>query len=213
MVRQSFIQQTRPIWIQALFGVLIGLIVVVNTAQTDHVLHDFYVKPTIAQCFPSNQEDYCQTMRELHGVSSDAQLELGDIYWNEIARQAIMIGLILFIFRIAISATLYLNNQTRHIRLIDIYVAFLWGATASIIFIGGFLDLAYYYLQDQEIPGELAWLNDVGLFAYTQGIFGEKNLVEIEDLYITIIISFGLILVAWLFAMAWWTTQPIERVL
>ena len=62
-----------------------------------------------------------------HPVSSasDAQLELGDIYWNEIARQAIMIGLILFIFRIAISVTLYINNGTRRIRAIDIYIALL----------------------------------------------------------------------------------------
>ena len=204
---------SKPILVQAVIGVIIGLIVVLNTAMTDHVLHDFYVKPTIGHCFPTNQDTYCTNMRALHGVDKFAQLELGEIYWNELARQAVTIGIILFIFRISISLIMHQYSGMRKIRLIDLYIAFLWGITASIIFVGGFLDLAYYDIQDEPIPSQLPWLNSQGLFQYSQDIFGEKNVVDVQDLYATMLISFGLIAFLWFIASAWWISQPIKTVI
>lgn len=212
-MRQSLLQKSSPVLVQAIAGILIGIIVVTNTAITDHVLHDFYVKPTIGTCFPSNQEDYCMMMRELHGVHSMAQLELGDIYWQELNRQAIFIGVILFIFRFSITLMYEVYNGTRKIRLIDVYIAFLWGITASLIFIGGFLDLAYYLVQDEPIPETLPWLNDVGIFQYTQGIFGDPDVVDIQDLYISILITFKGIILLWVLGAIWWSQSNIKRVL
>lgn len=213
MPKETFLFRSRPIVIQAFFGIILGIIIVVNTASTDHILHDFYVKPTIGHCYPENQDTYCTNMRELHNVPSNAQLELGDVYWKELARQALTIGLILFIIRISFSVLLRISNGARKIRPVDIFVALIWGLTASLIFLGGFLDVSYYFVQNQDVPSQLPWLNDIGLFQYTQGLFGEKDIVEIQDLYATIILSFAIIIFLWIIAMAWWVASPVKKVI
>ena len=210
---QTLLVRSSPVIVQSILAFVLGVAIVLNTAMTDHVLHDFYVKSTIAECHSSNQEDYCMKMRQLHGVSSTAQIELGDIYWTELNRQAISIGFIMFGVRISFSIMMHYLSGSRKIRLIDIYIALLFGLTSSILFIGGFLDIGYYWVQDEPVPDKLEWLNDVGLFAHTQVFYGQKDVVDRQDLYVTALLSFAIIGLGWLVAVYWWGSQRITRMI
>ena len=212
-MKQRFLQKSKPVLVQFVFGIILGTIIVVNTAQTDHVLHDFYVKPTISECFPTNQNAFCTAMRDLHGVESNAQLELGDIYWNELVRQALFIGVILFIFRIGFSLMVHHMGGMRKIHPIDLYIAVLWGLTASLIFLGGTLDYAYYIIQDEPVPDQLGWLNYKGIFLYTQGLTGDPNVVDKTDLYLSIFAMFVIIGGLWFIAMLWWYVGRVKRLI
>lgn len=212
-MRQSFLQKSRPVLAQSVIGIILGLVIVLNNATTDSVLHDFYVKPIIAECYPENQSQFCRDIRDLHGLGTTAHIDIGGIYWQELARQSLMIGVILFGIRMSFSLLSVWFNDARHIRLIDIYVAMLWGLTASLIFIGGFLDVGYYWVQGQPIPDQLPWLSSAGLFEYTKAWFGDPNIVDKMDLYASVVVTIGFIILLWLSASFWWTTEKIKRVI
>ena len=93
------------------------------------------------------------------------------------------------------------RTANRKIRPVTILVALIWGLTASGLFLFGFLDFLYYELRAMDVPEQLPWLNNTGLFAYTQSYFGEPNTVDIQDLIATMLIGVGVFGAVWLFAM------------
>ena len=186
------IQRSTPVFMEGTIVIIIGLLIVANVTLTDITFHDFYVLPAIETCYAENQDPFCQNLRERHGLPSDAQLEIGNIYWNELARQGMFIGFILFAFRMFIGWMLQ-YARIRKIRMATILMAIFWGMTGTAIFLFGFVDTLYYVIQGDNFPNELAWLNNAGLFTESKAWFGDPTIVEKEDLFATNIV--GLVII------------------
>ncbi len=195
----ALVSKSAPVLIEGLFIIIIGLVIVANTTVSDIIFHDNYVLPAVSTCFPENQETFCQDIRMRMGLAPNAQLEIGDIYWNELARQALFIFVILFLIRVGIGFFLQIQG-IRKIRTTTFLMATFWGLAGSAFFLFGFVDSLYFLFQGEDAPEELAWLNNAGLFVETRSFTGDPNIVEKEDLFLTnalgivIIVSFLLIL-------------------
>lgn len=178
------VRKSYPILLEGGFIIIIGLVIVANTTITDIRFHDNYVLPAIETCFPSNQEEFCTNIRTRMGIPMDAQLEIGNAYWNELARQAVFIFVILFLIRIGIGFFLQIQG-IRKVRSTTILMAIFWGLAGSVFFVFGFVDTLYFVAQGMDAPDELAWLNNAGIFVETRSFTGDPMVVEIEDLYLT----------------------------
>lgn len=196
----------RPVIYEGIIIIVIGMLVVANTTITDIKFHDFYVKPTISTCYPENQSDFCQTVRANMGLEKNAQLEIGDVYWKELARQAIMIGFILFMIRISFAILLH-KARMQNIEIVTIFVAIMWGVVASGLFLFGFLDTFYYWIQGTDIESTLGedqqmlWLDGAGIFTETKSFTGTPDHVELMDLYLTNLLGLAVVGVFWLITM------------
>ncbi len=195
------VTKSTPVLFEGIFIIVIGLIIVGNTTITDIIFHDNYVLPAIETCFPENQETFCQNIRARLGVPMDAQLEIGNVYWNELARQALFIGIILFSIRLGIGFFLQVQG-IRKVRATTYLMALFWGLAGVVFFSFGFVDTLYFLAQGMDAPDELAWLNNAGLFVETRSFTGDPNIVEIEDLYLTNVLGV-VIVVALLFVIAY----------
>ena len=198
------VTKSMPVLFEGLFIIVIGLIIVGNTTITDIIFHDNYVLPAIETCFPENQEQFCMNIRERMGLPMDAQLEIGNIYWGELARQAIFIGIILFSVRLGIGIFLQIQG-IRKVRATTYLMALFWGIAGSVFFLFGYVDTIYYFAQGMDVPTELAWLNNAGVFQETRSFTGDPNIVEIEDLYLTnalgiVILVSLLLIIAYVFS-------------
>jgi len=178
----SLAYKSKPVIVEGILIILIGMIVVGSHTQTDITFHDKYVLPLIAECYPENQSTLCSDARAKHGVPKTAQLELGNAYWNELMRQAVMSGVILFVVRLGFA---FMIRKIRKVRITSILIAIMWGATASGLFLFGFLDTFYYWMQGDDVPIVLDWLNQAGVFTETKSFTGTPENVEIMDLYLT----------------------------
>jgi len=206
----ELIKKSSPILIEGIFILLIGFIIVANTTTTDIVLHDNYVLPIISHCFPENQDEFCTNIRLQMGLPSDAQLDLGNIYWDELARQALFIGIILFLIRIAIGFFLQIQG-VRRVRFTTILMALFWGLVGSTLFLFGFLDTLYFVFQGEEMPSELRWLDNAGIFVETRMFTGSIDHVEAEDLILTNILGIAIILSFLFVIMLVFASMPQSR--
>ena len=74
---------------------LTGLIVF-----TDIRIFDSYVGLAIEVCHPTNQESFCVMIRERLELAPDAQIEIGNVYWELLGVQMIIIPLAFGGFRL-----------------------------------------------------------------------------------------------------------------
>ena len=190
----SIVNKSKPVYYEGIFIILIGFLIVGNTTITDIVFHDGYVKP-LHECHPDDTDSLCQSMRVKHNCATDDPTScLGEAYWNELARQAVFIGFIMFAIRIGIAYFLKFSGL-RLIRPATIMMALFWGILGSSLFMFGFLDTFYYWFVLESPPDELAWLNSAGLFTEAKTWTGDPTLVEIEDLYLLNVIGLLIILI------------------
>jgi len=206
----DIIKKSQPILIEGIFIFLLGFIIVANTTTTDIVLHDNYVLPIISHCFPENQDDFCTQLRIDMGVGKNAQLDLGNIYWQELARQAVFIGVILFLIRIAIGFFLQIQG-VRRVRFTTILMALFWGVVGSTLFLFGFLDTLYFVLQGEDMPSELRWLDNAGIFTETRMFTGTVDHVERDDLILTNILGLVVIFSFLFVIMLVYSNMPQSR--
>jgi len=188
------ITKSYPVLIEGAFIIIIGLVVVANTTITDIKFHDNYVLPAIETCFPANQEAFCTNIRTRMGIPMDAQTEIGNAYWNELARQALFIGFILFSIRLGIGFFLQVQG-IRRVRATTFLMALFWGLAGSTFFLFGFVDTIYFVAQGMDAPEELAWLNNAGIFVETKTFTGDPTIVEKEDLYLTNVLGIVIIVI------------------
>jgi len=195
----SLVTKSTPVQIEIVIVLIIGFLIVGNTTVTDIVFFDDYVLPDLAECFPTNQSEHCQDVRERHGLAIDAQNEIGNKYWNELVRQGLFIGVILFVIRMAFGWMLA-REGIRKIQGTTVLMAIFWGAVGAGIFFFGYVDTFYYIIQNENIPNELGWLNNVGIFVEAREWTGDPNVVEKEDLFlvnalgIVVLVTFGFII-------------------
>jgi len=180
----SLVSKSTPVQVEIVFALLIGFLIVANTTITDIHFFDDYVLPDLAECFPTNQSEHCQDVRERHGLAIDAQNEIGNKYWNELVRQGLTIGVILFVIRLGFGWLLD-RQGIRKIQASTVLMALFYGAVGSGIFFFAYVDTFYYLFQDEPIPPFLDHLNNVGIFTETRSFTGDPNRVEFEDLLLT----------------------------
>ena len=195
----NYLNKPTPTVPEFLFVITLAIIVISLLTYTDIVMHDLYAKPLISECYPENQSDFCVELRELHNLESDAQIKIGTAYWEVLQTQAIVIGILLFIFRIGIT---FLTKG--RINGIGFATAVLWGVTVSLLFLSGFIDYGYYQARSMDVPDKLEWLNEAGLFQYTKEMGSDPQNVEEGDLYATMLMGSGIILFSWGFMMLKW---------
>lgn len=179
----SIVARSTPVQVEILFAILIGFMVVANITITDIRFFDDYVRPDLAECHPTNQSEHCIDVRERHAIAVDAQNEIGDKYWDELVRQGIFTGFVLFVVRMSFAYFLQ-REHIRKIQLSTVLMAIFWGMTGAGIFFFAYVDTFYYIFQNEDIPDELAWLDNVGIFTEARSWTGTIDHVEKEDLFL-----------------------------
>jgi len=200
MSAESLIFKSKPVLAEGFLALFLGIMIVSGFTIFDIRFHDFYVLPAIATCDPNNTEPFCVNIRAKHNLPSNAQVEIGDVYWQMLGFVALFIGLILFIFRMIIGYVM----QQFHIQKIfasTVMMALFYGLVGSGLFLFGVLDTLYFIFQGQEIPAELPWLAGAGIFENTKSFFGNPDVVEPEDLLATNFIGITLIITFWFITM------------
>ncbi len=167
-----------------------GLIV-----YTDIRIFDSYVGLSIEVCFPTNQENFCMLIREALDLPPDAQIEIGNVYWELLAVQMILIPLGFGAFRL-----LTILVRKRKLTGLRIFVVLLWVLVPASLLMFGIIDVFYYVGRGLEIPDQLVWLNNVGFFQFTAQLGNDPVNVERSDLLFTF--ALGVIFIILLFFTA-----------
>jgi len=169
---------------------LTGLIVF-----TDIRIFDSYVGLAIEVCHPTNQESFCVMIRERLELAPDAQIEIGNVYWELLGVQMIIIPLAFGGFRL-----LTILVRKRKLTGLRIFVVLLWVLVPASLLMFGMIDVFYYVARGLEIPDQLIWLNNVGVFQYTAQFGDDPVNVERSDLLLTF--ALGVIFILLLFFIA-----------
>lgn len=162
---------------------------------TDIRIFDSYVGLSIEVCFPANQENFCMLIREALDLPPDAQIEIGNVYWELLAVQMIVIPLGFGAFRL-----LTIVVRKRKLTGLRIFVVLLWVLVPASLLMFGIIDVFYYVGRGLEIPDQLAWLNNVGFFQFTAQLGNDPVNVERSDLLFTF--ALGVIFIILLFFTA-----------
>lgn len=189
----DYLQKTKPVFSEGIFAILIGFIAVFSITATDISFHADYVLIIESWCYPENQDEFCTNFREKHGLGMTDQSEIGDKYYERLLAQALEIFVILFAVRLVFAYMLQIGARKR-IRITSLLIAIVWGASASTLFLFGILDTFYYVFQEDAIPDQLAWLNEVGVFTETKSFTGDPLIVDKADLFITNLIGIGILI-------------------
>jgi hypothetical protein len=189
---QSLIETSKPVFVEGLIAILLGLVFVSSITATDIAFHDDYVKIIISWCHPDNQDAFCTDFREKHGLDEDAHLEIGNKYWNRLLGQSLEIFAGLFLTRLAFGYLLQIGVHKK-IRITTFLIAIIWGASASTLFMFGVLDTLYFVFQGIPIPDTLDWLNGAGVFTESKEWFGDPTVVDKNDLFATNIVGVSLL--------------------
>ena len=143
--------------------------------DSDIVFFDTYVLADIAYCNPDRYEqEHCQALREETGCIDSMD---HNCIGNTIAR-------------IIPSAVNHFSGK-RAFDKVAIIDALWWATLALIIFMFGVIDYGYYTMRGLDIPDELPWLDNVGIFNHTKEMTGDPMLVESLDLRITFVMGLG----------------------
>jgi len=192
-VSLDYLQKTKPVFSEGVFAILIGFIAVFSITATDITFHGDYVLVIESWCHADNQDGFCTDFREKHDLGMTEQSGIGDKYYERLLAQALEIFIILFAVRIVFAYLLQISARKR-IRITSILIAIVWGASASTLFLFGILDTFYYVFQEDSIPDQLEWLNNVGVFTETKSFTGDPLIVDKADLFITNLIGIGILI-------------------
>lgn len=162
---------------------------------TDISFHDNYILHLISWCYAENQDELCTGFRERLGLPSTAQIEIGNPYWNILAIQSIVLPLAFASFR-----ALTITIRHRKLTGLRIFVIILWGLIPFLLFYFGSIDVFYYVGRSMDIPDQLNWLNNAGIFKITKQFGADPLNVERSDLLFTF--GLGVIFIAVLYFIA-----------
>jgi len=189
------ILDSKPIIAELVGLFFIAILVTGLIVFTDIRIFDSYVGLSIKVCFPTNQENFCMLIREALDLAPDAQIEIGNVYWELLGIQAIVIPLAFSGFRF-----LTIAIRRRKFTALRIFTVILWGLIPLIFFWFGTIDVFYYVARGIDIPDQLEWLNMVGIFEHTKQFGNDPLNVERSDLLITF--ALGVIIIGMLFYVA-----------
>jgi len=174
------ISETSPLVVELVGLFFITVLITGLVVFTDIQIFDSYVGLAIETCFPTNQEKFCVDIRQRLDLADDAQIEIGNVYWQLLMVQFIVIPLGFAGFRFLTIAV-----RRRKFTALRIFVVILWGLIPFILFSFGVIDVFYYVARGIEIPPMLEWLNMVGVFEHTKALGNDPLNVERSDLLLT----------------------------
>lgn len=189
------LQDSSPIIAELVGLFFITILVTGLIVFTDIKFHDDYVLDLISRCYAENQEDVCMEKRQDFGLPDDAQIELGNPYWELLMIQFIVIPIGFAGFRL-----ITILIRKRKLTSMRVFIVILWGALPLILFMFGVIDVFYYVGRGFEIPDQLEWLNNVGIFEHTKTLGNDPLTVERGDLLITF--ALGVVFIGALFYVA-----------
>ncbi len=191
----ELVSETTPLLVELVGLFFISILVTGLIVYTDIRFHDDYVLDLISRCHADNQEDVCVEKRQKFGLAEDAQLELGNPYWEVLMIQYIVIPIGFAGFRL-----LTILIRKRKLTSLRIFIVILWGVVPLILLTTGIIDLGYYVGRGLEIPDQLNWLNHVGIFEHTRTLGNDPVNVERGDLIFTF--TLGVLFIVLLFFIA-----------
>lgn len=162
---------------------------------TDITFHDHYVLFLVSECYAENQDKICTDYRQREGLPSNAQMDIGNQYWKILAIQSVLLPITFAGFR---ALTIVIRH--RKITELRIFMILLWGLVPFMLFYFGSIDVFYYVGRSMEIPDQLNWLNNAGIFHYTKAFGADPLNVERSDLLFTF--GLGVMLIGLLFFIA-----------
>lgn len=174
--------------------------------ENDVIVHGHYIKLIIAGCYPSNQEKLCNDIRASEGVSTNAQMEIGNTYASWLSQMSVILGGMLMGFRLVLiyfATKLSPNLKWTGMRL---YYAGLWGYTTISLFFFGWADAMYFWFQKITIPMSLPWLDHAGFLPYIAQYWHHTD-ITIADLYITMILGLVIDFFVWLPAILYYAKR------
>jgi len=191
----ELVSETTPLLVELVGLFFITILVTGLIVYTDIRFHDDYVLDLIARCNPDNQEDVCVEKRQKFGLPEDAQIELGQPYWEILMIQYIVIPIGFASFRL-----LTILIRKRKLTGLRIFIVILWGIVPLILLSAGIIDVFYYVGRGLEIPDQLEWLNFVGFLEHTKVLGNDPVNVERGDLIFTF--TLGVLFIVLLFFIA-----------
>ncbi len=189
------IQQSSPLVAELVGLFFITVLFTGLIVYTDIRIFDSYVGLSIEVCFPTNQENFCMLIREALDLPPDAQIEIGNVYWELLAVQMIVIPIGFGAFRL-----LTIVVRKRKLTGLRIFVVLLWVLVPASLLMFGIIDVFYYVGRGLDIPDQLVWLNNVGFFQFTAQLGNDPINVERSDLLFTF--ALGVIFIILLFFTA-----------
>jgi len=189
------IQDSKPMIAELVGLFFITILTTGLVVFTDIRIFDSYVGLGIEVCHPENVETFCVLIRERLDLAPDAQIEIGNVYWELLMIQAIVIPIAFAGFRF-----LTIAIRRRRFTTLRIFTILLWGLIPLIFFWFGTIDVFYYVARGDAIPDQLEWLNMVGIFEHTKQLGNDPVNVERSDLLITF--GLGVVLISTLFYVA-----------
>lgn len=189
------IQESTPLVAELIGLFFITILFTGLIVYTDIRIFDSYVGLSIKVCFPTNQENFCMMIREALDLPPDAQIEIGNVYWELLKVQMIVIPLGFGAFRL-----LTIVVRKRKLTGLRIFVVLLWVLVPASLLMFGIIDVFYYVGRGLEIPDQLEWLNNVGFFQFTAQLGNDPVNVERSDLLFTF--ALGVIFIILLFFTA-----------
>lgn len=207
--KETFFTGTKSVNAQFIMVTILIVGYSVIIIDSDITFFDFYVLPDIAECYPENQTEHCLQTRELLGCGMTEQECIGNKYWEQVNKQAIGLGAVLFFARLIPSLHGYFT-QGRRLTWVSFFEPIWWGSLAVLVFLGGVIDYGYYTMRGMDLPDALPWLNSVGLFEYTKQLTGDIAVVESLDLVLTMALSIFLIGLIYLSAVLAYKTTNLK---
>ncbi len=191
----ELVSETSPLLVELVGLFFISILVTGLIVYTDIRFFDDYVLDLIGRCFPENQEEVCVEKRKQFGLAEDAQIEIGNPYWEVLMVQYIVIPIGFAGFRL-----LTILVRKRKLTSLRVFIVILWGVVPLILLTTGIIDLGYFVGRGLEIPDQLEWLNHVGIFEHTRTLGSDPVNVERGDLIFTF--TLGVLFIVLLFFIA-----------
>jgi len=200
----QLVSHTSPIVVQLVGLFFLSAVVVGLIVWTDIRFHDDYVGTIIEVCHPQNQENLCMEFRSRLFLPDDAQIDLGNSYWEVLQIQAVVIAF-------AFGGFKFINTLARRLRFTPtrIFVIILYATVPFVFFVFGSVDVFYYWARGMDIPDQLAWLDNVGFLEHTK-VFGATEHVDRSDLLMTFLLGVGVIILLYIVAMKMYQKEGLR---
>lgn len=194
-MNKNFLNDLTPSVGEAIFALIFaGFVSMLIIAGADLQIHDHYILP-LHGCHPDspeNDSELCQDLRERNGCGPDEPTScIGQNFWVVLPTMTLLFAIGVGIGRIVIGkmAGAKINGML-------FLIGGLWFLTAYILPFTGWADATYYWLQGEEVPEELSWLNGIGILNIIN-VGDDPNNVEREDLYFVMFSGLGLVVALW----------------
>ena len=201
---------TRVVQFQFLFALfaISGYVYIIG--DSDINFFDGYVLRIISECWPGETSEFCETVRKDFGCPASDQLCVGNNYWMQVNKQAIFLAVLLGVLRL-IPSLVGVVTHRRKFRFATAFEVIWYPIMALSVFLGGAIDVFYFWLRNRPIPDELPWLNGVGMFIYTKTFTGSPVIVESADLLYTFGISVIFLIILFFVAMFVYRASGLKK--